>query len=343
MTKICKIDDCDAPVNARGWCAFHYRRWHATGSVECSCRTCGAEVPDGRMTYCGPECRPVWVNPRKCSINGCGAPSSARGWCSTHYSRWRTTGQPEKLCASCGKVITLRHPGRHTYCSPTCKPRCTVADCGKPIRGRAEKYCATHGRQAVKTGELPRVIGTPWAEKGGQCAVCDSPVPANSGRRRVCSDACQQRLSHHHGDRPRTFECKGCKGQFSISERETTGKLRRSDTQWCTSCLDESVRHRLYRYSVTPEQYAAAIIAGCEICGSTDRKLHIDHDHNCCPGDYTCGKCVRGFLCGPCNRAIGMLQDSPDHCVAAAAYILKGIDVIDSAATSSGGALFPNY
>lgn len=30
-----------------------------------------------------------------CSITGCGRESSARGWCSAHYKRWRRNGHPE--------------------------------------------------------------------------------------------------------------------------------------------------------------------------------------------------------------------------------------------------------
>lgn len=31
---------------------------------------------------------------RKCSIEGCGKPHSARGWCVNHYGRWRNHGDP---------------------------------------------------------------------------------------------------------------------------------------------------------------------------------------------------------------------------------------------------------
>lgn len=31
------------------------------------------------------------------------------------------------------------------------------------------------------------------------------------------------------------------------------------------------------------------------------RSLDVDHDHACCPGTYSCGKCIRALLCRSCN------------------------------------------
>jgi len=52
----------------------------------------------------------------------------------------------------------------------------------------------------------------------------------------------------------------------------------------------------------------------CAVCGRPPRpgeRLAVDHDHGCCPGTWSCGKCVRGLLGQPCNQAAGMLRDSP--------------------------------
>lgn len=47
----------------------------------------------------------------------------------------------------------------------------------------------------------------------------------------------------------------------------------------------------------------------CAICGRTGQPLQVDHDHRHCPGREGCRQCVRGMLCGRCNRALGQIGD----------------------------------
>jgi hypothetical protein len=49
----------------------------------------------------------------------------------------------------------------------------------------------------------------------------------------------------------------------------------------------------------------------CAICGSGDpdgREWSIDHSHSCCPGQNTCGNCVRGVVHGSCNLQLGRYE-----------------------------------
>jgi hypothetical protein len=65
----------------------------------------------------------------------------------------------------------------------------------------------------------------------------------------------------------------------------------------------------------------------CAICGEPPvegKNLSIDHDHSCCPGRTTCGKCIRGLLCNGCNLGIGYLKDDIERLRKAMAYLVKG-------------------
>lgn len=60
----------------------------------------------------------------------------------------------------------------------------------------------------------------------------------------------------------------------------------------------------------------------CAICGGTwIRSLVVDHDHDCCPGEYTCGECLRALLCGNCNAGLGWFRHNIKIMESAIRYI----------------------
>lgn len=118
--------------------------------------------------------------------------------------------------------------------------------------------------------------------------------------------------------------CKGC--------GSSTRKVSRPGPR-CATCHREarkgsSDRRRLLyvakQYNLTPEQYQALVdLTGglCYVCMRNKGRC-VDHDHACCPGKISCGKCVRGLACNPCNKGVlGHLRDSVESLQRAIEYI----------------------
>jgi ribosomal protein S14 len=83
-----------------------------------------------------------------------------------------------------------------------------------------------------------------------------------------------------------------------------------------------------YKYNFPYEDYIKMLDnqeSRCAICGThqdnLNKRLNLDHDHNCCPSESSCGNCIRGLLCSVCNSAIGLLKDSEEIIEMALNYV----------------------
>ena len=62
----------------------------------------------------------------------------------------------------------------------------------------------------------------------------------------------------------------------------------------------------------------------CAICNEPFIKTpQLDHSHACCPQDLMCEKCIRGALCGVCNKALGLFKDSIERLTSAIEYLRR--------------------
>lgn len=74
-----------------------------------------------------------------------------------------------------------------------------------------------------------------------------------------------------------------------------------------------------WKFGLTPEQREQILEDQghcCYLCSlplenAHGLPVHIDHDRSCCPGDKSCGKCIRGIAHQKCNQGIGQFNDDP--------------------------------
>jgi hypothetical protein len=84
---------------------------------------------------------------------------------------------------------------------------------------------------------------------------------------------------------------------------------------------ERAFKSLMAKYGITPEIYENERIKqnySCKLCGAHEhtekhKRLHVDHCHK--TGKY------RGLLCGPCNRALGLLKDNTQTLEKAIKYL----------------------
>jgi HNH endonuclease len=81
-----------------------------------------------------------------CSVGDCPRPVIARGWCTKHYTRWKSTGDP----------LGIRKMGRR----PGAVNLCSIHECDAPVAGHG--WCRMHYARWRKYGDplvTKRIIG----------------------------------------------------------------------------------------------------------------------------------------------------------------------------------------
>jgi Autographiviridae endonuclease VII len=146
----------------------------------------------------------------------------------------------------------------------------------------------------------------------------DDPV---AEAKRLAQNERQRRYYERHTERVK---------QSKKNSREKSKGRKATDTD-----VDYYMRSR---YGIGLSDYNRLLVeqdGKCAACGTTDvrngkTRFDIDHDHET--------GAVRGLLCGHCNRALGMLNDSADRVTALLSYILSFQNVRnDELLTDSSG------
>lgn len=245
---------------------------------------------------------------RVCSVEGCGRPHSAKGFCSWHYQRSR---QGVDLYRAYGSLKSTPET-------------CTYRECGRPHV--ATGLCAMHYKRSRKGQDMeqphrkdrPRKLPPekPRAEKAPRLCGVEGCSGLHSGRG-LC--ARHYRLSRSgkplDSPAPDAHRYRGRNCFISDCPNSAGGStgICKSHSNWAG------------KYSLSVAQAVQILNSGypCDICGLTVGRMsiNVDHDHSCCPGQGTCGRCIRGLLCRGCNRAIGSFSEDRENIRKALAYL----------------------
>lgn len=117
--------------------------------------------------------------------------------------------------------------------------------------------------------------------------------------------------------------CGSCKKEKAFELFSRKGNNYQS---WCKQCNTENkkawiaknrdkVRQNILwtKYRLKPEtweQMWSDQNGLCAVCEEIPPTI-VDHNHACCSGSTSCGKCVRALVCNRCNIFLGMIECNP--------------------------------
>jgi hypothetical protein len=145
-----------------------------------------------------------------------------------------------------------------------------------------------------------------------QCKLCKKTL---EGRQRVwCSKNCERRSRFLYTIKQKF--CENCNKQFAVQGRTLRKKCCSKKCSQKNNLLKSRIarrKSRLKSYNINSKTYATLLQTQdgrCAICRKHEvinqygeaRRLSIDHCHET--------KKVRGLLCGKCNMALGLFNDS---------------------------------
>ena len=193
-----------------------------------------------------------------CSIDGCERKKRARGWCATHYMRWRKHGdvnanfapkrdvKPPCKAEGCDRISRGWHGwcGKHAnraryYGDPAVAPEggrnlCIINECGKYVVSHG--FCYVHSQRYKKHGDPNVVKPAPSGAESPHWKGADATY-----------NSVHYRIRSHYGS-ARDYACVDCDGPAAQWSYDGLDPEQRYDTE--TGCA----------YTHKPEHYAPRCI-----------------------------------------------------------------------------------
>jgi hypothetical protein len=220
-----------------------------------------------------------------------------------------------KTCTKCGQTKPLDE--FHRFQASRDGRRAECKDCS----------CARRRSQYVPSPLYRRSVA-------GTCAFCGDPFEyerTSGPPRKYCSTRCK----YQGGEQMKvnraaiSTRCCPCGSTDVARVGKPVCPACRKDPRTSESNKARERRRILRLYNISQTDWDAMVARQgncCAICrtdkpGGRGESWAIDHDHRCCPGKGSCGRCVRALLCTNCNLTIGYAGDDPARLRAMAAYI----------------------
>lgn len=106
--------------------------------------------------------------------------------------------------------------------------------------------------------------------------------------------------------------CKECHNAYQREYWQRAGTWEKQKDRITQYKRDNKAKLAALKYGISEEQYIEGMSGLCQLCGNRPAEA-VDHCH--ATGLF------RGFLCGLCNRGIGMLGDTLDSVRKAVVYL----------------------
>lgn len=199
---------------------------------------------------------------------------------------------------------------------------CVVCgDAYMPVRN-IQKYCPLPKR--CRYSNKARIMSRRQEIVVLKCTECGKDFVPRASDQYTCGMRCP-------GKPPLVKRCANafCNKKFTVTRQVSPGRQI-----YCSSQCNQ--KEDVFRkYKTTSKDYLKMLDAqngvclGCGYPPEGDVRLVVDHSHECCPGQRTCGKCIRGLFHADCNIVEGMFQADLDRLVNLALFLKKRSMTLD--------------